>query len=135
MHDWQQQVPVAQGAAEATQCPFLRGTRRRRLNGQLAAAPALAVVAIWVLARRRRAGFRYRPHPIDVSAGWLLDLHKSTFAVIFMHCWPGECSELTIHLRRTLLPTLILQALDEPFIRMTPETRAKLLGNCRVRLI
>jgi len=33
------------------------------------------------------------------------------------------------------VPTLILQALDDPFIRMTPETRAKLLGNCRVRLI
>jgi predicted alpha/beta-fold hydrolase len=33
------------------------------------------------------------------------------------------------------VPTLILQALDDPFIRMTPETRGKLLANSRVRLI
>jgi pimeloyl-ACP methyl ester carboxylesterase len=33
------------------------------------------------------------------------------------------------------LPTLILQALDDPFIRMTPETRDKFLANSRVRLV
>jgi uncharacterized protein len=33
------------------------------------------------------------------------------------------------------VPTLILQALDDPFIRLTPETRAKLLANPRVRLV
>ncbi|MGB6192503.1 MAG: alpha/beta fold hydrolase [Terracidiphilus sp.] len=33
------------------------------------------------------------------------------------------------------VPTLILQALDDPFIRMTPETRAKLLANPRVVLV
>ena len=33
------------------------------------------------------------------------------------------------------VPTLILHALDDPFIRMTPETHGKLLANCRVRLI
>jgi hypothetical protein len=33
------------------------------------------------------------------------------------------------------VPTLILHALDDPFIRMTPETRAKLLANPRVRLV
>jgi predicted alpha/beta-fold hydrolase len=33
------------------------------------------------------------------------------------------------------VPTLILHALDDPFIRMTPETRAKLLANSRVRLV
>jgi predicted alpha/beta-fold hydrolase len=33
------------------------------------------------------------------------------------------------------VPTLILQALDDPFIRMTPETRGKLLANSRVRLV
>jgi uncharacterized protein len=33
------------------------------------------------------------------------------------------------------VPTLILQALDDPFIRTTPETRAKLLANARVRLV
>ncbi|MGB6690851.1 MAG: alpha/beta fold hydrolase [Terracidiphilus sp.] len=33
------------------------------------------------------------------------------------------------------VPTLILQALDDPFIRMTPETRGKLLANRRVRLV
>jgi uncharacterized protein len=33
------------------------------------------------------------------------------------------------------VPTLILQALDDPFIRMTPETRAKLLANSHVRLV
>jgi predicted alpha/beta-fold hydrolase len=33
------------------------------------------------------------------------------------------------------VPTLILHALDDPFIRMTPETRAKLLANARVRLV
>ena len=33
------------------------------------------------------------------------------------------------------VPTLILQALDDPFIRMTPETRAKILANPRVRLV
>jgi predicted alpha/beta-fold hydrolase len=33
------------------------------------------------------------------------------------------------------VPTLILHALDDPFIRMTPETRSKLLANSRVRLV
>ncbi|MGO9435933.1 MAG: YheT family hydrolase [Terracidiphilus sp.] len=33
------------------------------------------------------------------------------------------------------VPTLILHALDDPFIRMTPETRGKLLANSRVRLV
>ena len=33
------------------------------------------------------------------------------------------------------VPTLILHALDDPFIRMTPETRTKLLTNVRVRLV
>ncbi len=33
------------------------------------------------------------------------------------------------------VPTLILHALDDPFIRMTAETRAKLRANCRVRLV
>jgi predicted alpha/beta-fold hydrolase len=33
------------------------------------------------------------------------------------------------------VPTLILHALDDPFIRMTPETRDKLLANSRVRLV
>jgi pimeloyl-ACP methyl ester carboxylesterase len=34
-----------------------------------------------------------------------------------------------------IVPTLILHALDDPFIRMTPETRGKLLANSRVRLV
>lgn len=33
------------------------------------------------------------------------------------------------------VPTLILHALDDPFIRMTPETRAKILANARIRLV
>jgi predicted alpha/beta-fold hydrolase len=33
------------------------------------------------------------------------------------------------------VPTLILHALDDPFIRMTPETSGKLLANSRVRLV
>jgi uncharacterized protein len=33
------------------------------------------------------------------------------------------------------VPTLILHALDDPFIRMTPETRVKLLANSHVRLV
>jgi predicted alpha/beta-fold hydrolase len=33
------------------------------------------------------------------------------------------------------VPTLILHALDDPFIRMTPETRAKLVSNPRVMLV
>jgi predicted alpha/beta-fold hydrolase len=33
------------------------------------------------------------------------------------------------------VPTLILHALDDPFIRMVPETRDKLLANSRIRLV
>jgi uncharacterized protein len=33
------------------------------------------------------------------------------------------------------VPTLILHALDDPFIRMAPETRDKLLANSRIRLV
>jgi predicted alpha/beta-fold hydrolase len=33
------------------------------------------------------------------------------------------------------VPTLILHALDDPLIRMTPETRSKLLANSHVRLV
>lgn len=33
------------------------------------------------------------------------------------------------------VPTLILHALDDPFIRMTPDTRAKLVANPRVTLV
>jgi predicted alpha/beta-fold hydrolase len=34
-----------------------------------------------------------------------------------------------------IVPTLILHALDDPFIRMTPDTRTKLVANPRVVLI
>jgi predicted alpha/beta-fold hydrolase len=33
------------------------------------------------------------------------------------------------------IPTLILRALDDPFIRLLPETRAKLLANPSVKLV
>jgi predicted alpha/beta-fold hydrolase len=33
------------------------------------------------------------------------------------------------------VPALILHALDDPFIRMTPGTRARILANPRVRLV
>jgi predicted alpha/beta-fold hydrolase len=33
------------------------------------------------------------------------------------------------------VPTLILHSLDDPFIRMTPETRDKLLANSHIRLV
>ena len=36
---------------------------------------------------------------------------------------------------RIEIPTLVMHALDDPFIRMLPETRATLLGNRHVRLI
>jgi predicted alpha/beta-fold hydrolase len=36
---------------------------------------------------------------------------------------------------RIALPTLILRALDDPFIRLTPETRAALLANSNIALI
>jgi predicted alpha/beta-fold hydrolase len=36
---------------------------------------------------------------------------------------------------RIAVPTLILRALDDPFIRLTPDTRAKLLANPNVTLI
>jgi hypothetical protein len=36
---------------------------------------------------------------------------------------------------RIAVPTLILHALDDPFIRMLPETRARLLANPSIRLI
>jgi len=36
---------------------------------------------------------------------------------------------------RIAVPTLILQALDDPFIRMFPETRAAILANPNIRLI
>jgi hypothetical protein len=36
---------------------------------------------------------------------------------------------------RIAIPTLVLHALDDPFIRMLPETRAILLANPRVHLI
>ena len=38
-------------------------------------------------------------------------------------------------LDRISVPTLILHALDDPFIRLTPETRAMILGNPRITLI
>jgi len=38
-------------------------------------------------------------------------------------------------LERIARPTLILHSLDDPFVPLTPETRAKLLGNPRIRLI
>ena len=36
---------------------------------------------------------------------------------------------------RITVPTLILRALDDPFIRLLPETRAALLANCNIALI
>lgn len=39
------------------------------------------------------------------------------------------------HRSTTRIQRLILQALDDPFIRLTPETRAKLLANPRVVLV
>lgn len=36
---------------------------------------------------------------------------------------------------RISVPTLILRALDDPFIRLTPETRAAILGNPHIKLV
>ena len=36
---------------------------------------------------------------------------------------------------RIEVPTLILQAADDPFIRLTPETREKLAANCSIRFV
>ncbi|MFZ0395582.1 MAG: alpha/beta fold hydrolase [Terracidiphilus sp.] len=36
---------------------------------------------------------------------------------------------------RVAVPTLILRALDDPFIRLTPETRAKILANPHIALV
>lgn len=36
---------------------------------------------------------------------------------------------------RVAVPTLILRALDDPFIRLTPETRAKILANPQIALV
>jgi hypothetical protein len=36
---------------------------------------------------------------------------------------------------RIATPTLILQALDDPFVRLTPETRFAILANARIRLV
>ena len=36
---------------------------------------------------------------------------------------------------RVAVPTLVLRALDDPFIRLTPETRSALLGNPHITLI
>ena len=36
---------------------------------------------------------------------------------------------------RIAVPTLVLHALDDPFIRILPETRAKLLENPHVTLV
>ena len=33
------------------------------------------------------------------------------------------------------MPTLIINSTDDPFIRMSPETRAKILGNRQIRFI
>ncbi len=38
-------------------------------------------------------------------------------------------------IERIALPTLIVHALDDPFITITPESRAKILGNPRIRFL
>ena len=37
-------------------------------------------------------------------------------------------------LERITVPTLILHALDDPFVRLTPETRAKIVANPQITL-
>jgi pimeloyl-ACP methyl ester carboxylesterase len=44
-------------------------------------------------------------------------------------------ADLDWKLLRIAVPTLILSAADDPFIRLTPETRARILSNPHIRFV
>jgi predicted alpha/beta-fold hydrolase len=90
--------------------------------------------------------FRYKaelfPYFYDVdSAKGIRSMHDFDTKIVARYCNFASAEDYyaktgsSAVADKITVPTLVIHALDDPFIRMTAETRAKLLANPHVRLV
>jgi predicted alpha/beta-fold hydrolase len=97
---------------------------------------------VWSLKRNMRRKARLFPGRFDQvplrGVGSIRDFddritaHYSGFADASDYYYRASAARV---MDRVAVPTLVLHALDDPFITITPETRAKMVANPNIRLI
>ena len=97
---------------------------------------------LWKLRRRLRDKARCFPEHFDVARGrGLRSLREFDDKVTAHYCgFAGaqdyyERSSASRVIEQIAVPTLILHAANDPFIRITPETRAKIATNPNIRFV
>lgn len=94
------------------------------------------------LMRRYRRKAALYPHIYGTDrVGPIRSLRQFDHEIVALHCGFRDADDYYYRaasarvIEGIAVPTLILRAADDPFVRMTPETRAKLLANPHVLLV
>jgi predicted alpha/beta-fold hydrolase len=89
---------------------------------------------------RRKAALYPQVYGSD-SVGAIRSLRQFDDKIVAPHCGFRDADDYYYRaasarvVDKIMVPTLILRAVDDPFVRMTPETRAKLMENPQVLLV
>ena len=89
---------------------------------------------------RRKAALYPQVYGSD-SVGAIRSLRQFDDKIVAPHCGFRDADDYYYRaasarvVDKIMVPTLILRAVDDPFVRMTPETRAKLMKNPQVLLV
>ena len=89
---------------------------------------------------RRKAALYPNVYGTD-TVGPIRSLRQFDNEIVARHCGFSDADDYYYRaasarvVDKIAVPTLILRAVDDPFVRMTPETRAKLLANPHVLLV
>lgn len=89
---------------------------------------------------RRKAKLFPKIYPTR-GIGPIRSIREFDNKIVARHCGFRDADDYYYHaasarvIGRIAVPTLILRALDDPFIRLTPETRAKILANPHIQLV
>lgn len=90
---------------------------------------------LWSLRRRIKRKLRLFPESLQVNKWWWKSIRDFDDCVTAPHCGFHDAEDYYTHasasrvLDKISIPTLILNSKDDPFIRVRPETRAKLEAN------
>jgi predicted alpha/beta-fold hydrolase len=94
------------------------------------------------LMRRYRRKVALYPHLYETSGmGRIRSLREFDDKIVARYCGFQNADDYYYRaasarvVNRIAVPTLILRAIDDPFVRLVPETRAKLLGNPYITLV
>ena len=94
-----------------------------------------------LMRRYRRKAVLYPQIYAPDSVGPIRSLREFDDKIVAPHCGFRDADDYYYRaasarvVDKIAVPTLIIRAIDDPFVRMTPETRAKLLANPKILLV